>query len=388
MAEQVTGKVEILNSASNITITLNGNTGDISAGGSRQDGDIILKDGSGNERIRIDAQTGTIIIKASDGQNRLRVDGNGGNIWMGGNGADGDLVLFRSDGDNATLAQATIHLDGQGANAWLGGNGSDGDVVLFPSGASNINDAGQATVHLDGQGNQILLKVSGQNRVRVDGNGGNIWLGGNGADGDLVLFRNDGDNATLAQATIHLDGQGANAWLGGHGSDGDVVLFPSSATNINDLSQASIHLDGQSGDIKLSNADCAEEFDVPEAENIEPGTIMVLSQDGQLEQSIKAYDKKVVGVVSGAGEHRPGIVLDKRHSQGDRIPIALMGKAYCRVDAQYSPIEIGDLLTTSPTPGHAMKAEDPLKAFGAVIGKALQGLKQGHGLIPILIALQ
>jgi hypothetical protein len=51
-------------------------------------------------------------------------------------------------------------------------------------------------------------------------------------------------------------------------------------------------------------------------------------------------------------------------------------------------IEVGDLLTTSPTPGCAMKVIDPLKAFGAVIGKALRPLERGEGLIPILIALQ
>jgi hypothetical protein len=58
------------------------------------------------------------------------------------------------------------------------------------------------------------------------------------------------------------------------------------------------------------------------------------------------------------------------------------------VDASYAPIEVGDLLTTAPTPGYAMKASDPLKAFGAVIGKALCPLKAGRGLVPILIALQ
>jgi hypothetical protein len=66
----------------------------------------------------------------------------------------------------------------------------------------------------------------------------------------------------------------------------------------------------------------------------------------------------------------------------------LLGKLYCKVDAQSSPIEVGDLLTTSCIPGHAMKASDPRKAFGSVIGKALRPLKEGRGLIPILIALQ
>jgi hypothetical protein len=35
-----------------------------------------------------------------------------------------------------------------------------------------------------------------------------------------------------------------------------------------------------------------------------------------------------------------------------------------------------------------MKANDHLRAFGSVIGKALQPLKEGQGIIPILVALQ
>jgi len=142
------------------------------------------------------------------------------------------------------------------------------------------------------------------------------------------------------------------------------------------------------GDIKLINGDCAEDFDILEAEQIEPGTVMVIDKMGTLQQSWQAYDKKVAGVVSGAGGYKPGIVLDKQQSQKQRQSIALLGKVYCKVDAQYGAIEVGDLLTTSPTSGHAMKADNPQKAFGAVIGKALRPLEAGQGLIPILIALQ
>jgi hypothetical protein len=204
----------------------------------------------------------------------------------------------------------------------------------------------------------------------------------------LVLFPSSGDNTTLAQATIHLDAGGGNAWLGGHGTDGDLVLFPSSATNINDLSQATIHLDGQTGDITLKNADCAEEFDVAVGEAVEPGTVMIIDEKGGVKQSTEAYDKKVAGVVSGAGNLKPGLILDKKDEAANRLPLALMGKAYCKVDANYDAIEVGDLLTTSPTAGHAMKAIDPLKAFGTIIGKALRPLKTGKGFIPILVTLQ
>jgi hypothetical protein len=142
------------------------------------------------------------------------------------------------------------------------------------------------------------------------------------------------------------------------------------------------------GDIVLtSGADCAEDFDIGNADSVEPGTVMVLGEAGVLHSSQQAYDRRVAGVLSGAGNHRPGIVLDKQHSQPNRKAIALLGKVYCKVDANFAPIHVGDLLTTSNTPGHAMKALDPLKGFGAIIGKALQPLQGGQGLIPILIAL-
>ena len=142
------------------------------------------------------------------------------------------------------------------------------------------------------------------------------------------------------------------------------------------------------GDIRLVNADCAEDFDIAEADSVDPGTVMVLGEEGVLRESREAYDKRVAGVVSGAGGFRPGIILDKQDTQPNRKPIALLGKVYCKVDASYSPIKVGDLLTTSGTPGHAMKASSPLQAFGAVIGKALRPLSERQGLIPILIALQ
>lgn len=142
------------------------------------------------------------------------------------------------------------------------------------------------------------------------------------------------------------------------------------------------------GDIRLANADCAEDFDIADASSVEPGTVMVLGQEGALHASQQPYDKRVAGVISGAGAYKPGIVLDQQPARPDRLPVALLGKVYCKVDADNAPIEVGDLLTTSSVPGHAMKAAEPLKAFGAVIGKALRPLREGQGLIPILIALQ
>ena len=82
------------------------------------------------------------------------------------------------------------------------------------------------------------------------------------------------------------------------------------------------------------------------------------------------------------------IILNSRPSDIKRLPIALIGKTYCKVDASEFSIERGDLLTTSFAKGHAMKASNPTKAFGTIIGKALTSLDDGLGMIPILVSLQ
>lgn len=141
------------------------------------------------------------------------------------------------------------------------------------------------------------------------------------------------------------------------------------------------------GDIKMMNADVAEEFEVGSASDIAPGTVVVLTDDGRVVESTVASDRRVVGVVSGGGNYRPAIILDRSES-GLRRPVALMGKVACRTDASYGAIQVGDLLTTSPTAGAAMRVQSLHGSAGAVIGKALAPLRSGIGMIPILVTLQ
>ena len=140
------------------------------------------------------------------------------------------------------------------------------------------------------------------------------------------------------------------------------------------------------GDVQLVGADLAEEFAVVGDVPIEAGHVVVLAGDDMVELSQKPYDRAVAGVVSGAGGYRPALVLDKR-SDASRRALALSGKVWCMVDADSGPVEVGDLLTTSSTPGHAMRASDERRAFGAVIGKALGSLTSGRALLPVLVAL-
>jgi hypothetical protein len=81
-------------------------------------------------------------------------------------------------------------------------------------------------------------------------------------------------------------------------------------------------------------------------------------------------------------------VLLGSRSDGRHAALALVGRVYCQVDASYGAIDVGDLITTSPTPGYGMVARDPIRSFGATIGKACAPLATGRGLVPVLVALQ
>jgi hypothetical protein len=142
-------------------------------------------------------------------------------------------------------------------------------------------------------------------------------------------------------------------------------------------------------DVLLSGKDCAEEFEIANSVSIEPGTVVVMNDEGSIGETSEPYNKRVAGVIAGAGKFHSALILGRNGSSGEgKAPVALVGRVYCKVDASYSGIEVGDMLTTSPTSGCAMKASDPARAFGAVIGKALASIRDGRDLIPILVALQ
>lgn len=188
------------------------------------------------------------------------------------------------------------------------------------------------------------------------------------------------NTAAVAAFNLNPNGEGAAIFAKKEGNKGHAGAFVGNVWISGNLTVDK--------DIILTNADFAEDFDIAAESEAEPGTVMVLDDESTLRESFQPYDKRVAGVISGAGSYKPGIVLDKQPEPGNRKPIALLGKVFCKVDAQYGAVGVGDLLTTSPTPGYAMRASDPLQAFGAVIGKALRPLKEGKGLVPILISLQ
>lgn len=140
----------------------------------------------------------------------------------------------------------------------------------------------------------------------------------------------------------------------------------------------------------LGGADLAEPFPMKE-EAIEKGSVVVIDEEhsGRLKLSARAYDKRVAGVVSGANGINPGISLRQEGAIESGENVALTGRVYVWADAtRGGTIEPGDLLTTSDRPGYAMKVMDHARAQGAVLGKAMSGLKDGQGLVLVLVTLQ
>jgi hypothetical protein len=120
-----------------------------------------------------------------------------------------------------------------------------------------------------------------------------------------------------------------------------------------------------------------------------PGDLLVVDPDGkrQLKLSTEPYSTAVAGIYST----KPG-VLATQHSMNEieenEIPLAIVGIVPCKVSAENGPIAAGDLLVTSSTPGYAMKGTDRSRMLGAVVGKAMEPLASGTGMIQVLVTLQ
>jgi hypothetical protein len=140
------------------------------------------------------------------------------------------------------------------------------------------------------------------------------------------------------------------------------------------------------GSFTGGGADVAERIDVSEA--VEPGDVVEIDPDnpGKFRKAREALSTRVAGVISTA----PGVVLgNQRAESNDARPIlALAGRVPVKVTAKYGAIAVGDLLVSSPIPGYAMKCPEKSQCIGAVIGKALEPLAEGSGLIEVQIVLR
>ncbi len=137
-------------------------------------------------------------------------------------------------------------------------------------------------------------------------------------------------------------------------------------------------------------SDLAEPFEMSHEQVLEPGSVVIIDDEhpGQLKLSDRAYDRRVAGVVSGAGGIKPGLTLNQTELTKTGQNVALSGRVYVKATVSNGAISPGDLLTTSDILGLAMRASDDAIRPGMTIGKAMSSLNKGEGLVLVLVNLQ
>jgi hypothetical protein len=292
-------------------------------------------------------------------------------VWGENNGS-------KNTGQLGTISEGVIGTNGNGnmghlAHAAYGvlGFATNGNAARFSTlGTTNEN----AVVSIAGtlHSSSLLQGYLGTiKQFEIDNEGSMSVYNTPGSD--LVARLDAADGSASSTFTLYRDGNPVITLDADFSGDSRVITQEMEITGGSDLSE---HFDVSS----------SEDGSVPDE-----GVVVSIDPEnpGRLVVSDLAYDPLVAGVISGAGGVETGLLLRQKGSVADgEWPIALVGRAYVRADANYGMISPGDFLTTSPTPGHAMCASDRERVYGTVLGKAMSSLEDGTGLVLVLLNLQ
>jgi hypothetical protein len=245
---------------------------------------------------------------------------------------------------------------------WYQG-GMHSDTFGDPGGGTQL-------MHLDSEGN---LSFGARTRQMVNLFDTDYGIGVQ----DFALYQRTNSEFFWYRGGTHSDNfgdPGGDTQLMRLGNNGDLIITHSIVTPVLQIT---------------GGTDIAEPFKMSR-ENTPMGSVVIIDEEdiGRLKLSEVAYDTRVAGIVSGANGINPGISLSQQGVTEGGQNVALSGRVYVLADASSNAIKPGDLLTTSDTPGHAMKVTDHAKAQGAVIGKAMSALAAGEGMVLVLVSLQ
>lgn len=236
--------------------------------------------------------------------------------------------------------------------------------------------------------------VWGQTASAVSGAAGVFGRSSNGPTSGVygLTFSTDDNAAGVFGLNSAATGAGVGVWGRSDSPTGYGGYFSNSANGY------ALWANGKTSTHCLEltgGCDVAEPFAISAdvaAGTIQPGMVVAIDakNPGKLRLADAPYDGAVAGIISGANNVNPGMVLQGDPGSGalGEHPVALTGRVYGWCDASYGAISPGDRLTTSATPGHAMRVGDPARAPGAVIGKAMTGLAEGRGYVLILVQPQ
>jgi len=384
-------------------------------------GELVLRNSLANNAVAVNLTAqgstgGQLTLNNTNGSNRAVLEGEntGGRLTLfQADGATG-AVLYGNDAGAGALSlrntngSARVRLYGQSANA--GGNAQilnrNGNVGLDMYGDWN----GGAALSMQAADGSTSLYAESVNGGYLDvrntaGATRASLVGGGTQGGALNIYEQDGTLTTVIHnvsdagvvsvrnssglETAYIWGRNVAGQVGGqiglkNSAGVETITLNADAAGEGRIYTQVLTITGGS--------DLSENFDV-NADKDELKSGMIVSIDpknpGELVLAREAYDAKVAGILSGAGGVKPGMLMSQKGSVADgKHPVALTGRVYCHVDASHGAIEPGDMITTSTTPGHGMKATNRERAFGSIIGKAMTGLTEGKGLVLVLVNLQ
>ncbi|MGA7306931.1 MAG: hypothetical protein WBW88_18830 [Rhodothermales bacterium] len=236
--------------------------------------------------------------------------------------------------------------------------------------------------------NQFLIRASGGTGIGTNNPGSHalsvIDSTAGGIDGATLNVENHNTGQAIA-AHIRANGTDAALVIGQDGTGDHIRTFDNGNLRFRVYDNGNVTADGT---FTGGGADMAEAVGVEGTkEKYEAGDVLVVSQseDRTMSLSRKPYSDLVAGVYAT----KPGVVMTNRgisEDFSDRIPLGVVGIIPTKVTAENGPIRRGDLLVTSSTPGHAMRADRSRLTFGVVLGKALGPFDgPGEGVIEVLV---
>jgi hypothetical protein len=395
---------------SGITVdTANLNSGNVNPGLNMGNGGegIASKRTSGGNQYGIDFYTNNAA--------RLSIT-NGGNVGIGTTGPLGQLQVVTN---NDTTPSTIMAWDSR--HFVVGNTGSSGGIGMSYDQTNNVGyiealspDKAWRNLVLQSGGGKVGIGTAPDptdtSRLQVDGGGTGSGVFGRGFYAGVSGSSTNYGVLGNSDSGFGVVGASSSSGIGvlGQSSSGTGVSAKSStgvgvvATSITgNLVEGysniirKFHIDN--GGTYTAGSDFAEALPARGGKNsYEPGDVLVVSAKapGEVEKTSRPYDQRLAGVYST----RPGVLgADKNgisRVDADELPVAIVGIVPTKVSTENGPIRVGDLLTTSSTPGYGMRAS-PVRfgkarvyRTGAILGKALEPLSKGKGVIKVLVTLR
>ena len=298
-----------------------------------------------------------------------------------GSGIDINILNTTSNGVGLRVGQYGL---GEAASFTIS-NASNGVTALYAESMGTGSAANFKINNVASPGAAILAETNG------DANGVGIVAlnSGQGYAGKFEIWNTSSAGNALKAST---NGTGTSLEVNHLGASGNIAVFQSDGANVARIDKTGVGY--FNGGTVASGADVAEAFDVEGLRSsYEPGDVLVISEksDRKVEKSSAANSTRVVGVYAT----KPGVLLTEKsidESLSELVPMGVVGVIPTKVSGENGPIKRGDLLVTSSTPGHAMKAQPivinghTFYPSGIILGKALENFDgKGTGLIQVMV---